>query len=227
MTKHVAIVHYNTPELTMAAVKSIWKNVPDAKVTVFDNSDKRPFPPMGGVLVVDNTSGQVVDFDKMLDKYPNKIPTACNWGSEKHIASVEYIMDMFPAGFVLADSDILVKADFSSFYDESVAWVGGIEHHPRFWFQAVRCYPFLLWVNVPMLRENGIRFFHEGYVYKMSHMGQPPYYDTGGSLLKDCNEAGLPGREVNLDDYIKHLGGASCYKTNWEEWLKLNRNLYE
>ena len=225
MNKNVAIVHYNTPELTEAAIRSLWKNTPDATVYVFDNSDLRPLPCISGVTVIDNTKGRVVDFGAMLDRYPNKIPTACNWGSEKHIASVDWMFDQLPEGFLLMDSDVLVKKDITPFFDPSVAWMGAVEYHPKFWFQAVRCFPFLLWINVPMLRSRRIRFFQPGYVYKMSHQG-PPYYDTGGSLYKACNEARLPYREVDIWQYIEHLGGASCYPTKWHEWLEKHRDLY-
>ena len=226
MIKQAVIVHYNTPELTEAAIKSLWKNTPDVRVTVFDNSDKRPFPAMDGVTILDNTKGQLVDFDKMLERYPDKIKTACNWGSEKHIASVDYMFDVYPDGFLLLDSDILIKKDVSAFFPRKLAWMGAIEHKPKFWFQAVRCFPMILWLNVPMLKKYGIRFFHEGYVYKMSHSG-PPYYDTGGSLLKDCNDAGLPFREIDMNEYIDHLGGASCYATSWRIWLDERKHLYE
>ena len=201
-------------------------HTPGCEFTVFDNSDRRPFQGMDGVRVLDNTHGQLVNFDEMLDKYPNKIPTACNWGSEKHIASVDYMWDLFPDGFVLADSDILVKRDISDFFDKEMAWVGGIEWTPRFWFQSIRLFPFLLWINTPMCNERGIRFFHEGMVYKMSHNGHP-YYDTAGSFLHDCNNAGLPGKEINIDDYILHFGAASCGKQGWEQWLVDNKSLYE
>lgn len=225
MKKNVAIVHYNTPEITEAGIRSLRKHTKDVSVTVFDNSDRRPFQVMEGVTVIDNTKGGLVDFDAMLDRYPRKIPTACNWGSEKHIASVDYLFDVFPEGFVLMDSDVLIKKDISDFFDEDVAWVGSVEYKPKFWFQAVRCYPFLLWINVPMCVEEGIRFFHEGYVYKMSHNGAP-YYDTGGSLYKDCKDEGLPYREVDIFQYIEHLGGASCYPTQWQEWLEKHKELY-
>jgi hypothetical protein len=225
MIKNVAIVHYNTPELTGAGIRSLWKQTPDAVVTVFDNSDKRPFLPMDGVTILDNTTSYLIDFQVMLDCHPNKIPTACNWGSEKHIASVEYLFDVFPEGFVLMDSDVLVKRDISPFFDPSVAWMGGIEREPKFWFQAVRCLPFLLWINVPMCKRRGIRFYHEGYVYKMSHRWAP-FYDTGGSFYKDCNDANLPFREVDITGYIEHLGGASCYPTKWQEWLEQHKSLY-
>ena len=225
MQKNVAIVHYNTPELTTAAVLSLWKHTPDAAVTVFDNSDRRPFPPMEGVRLIDNTCGKVVDFQSLIDRYPDKIKTACNFGSEKHIASVDYMFDLFPEGFVLADSDVLFKRDISELFDASVAWYGSIEYEPRFWFQARRCLPFLLWINVPMCKAHGVRFFHDGYVYKLSHKGAP-YYDTGGSFYKECIEARLPYIETNIFRFIEHLGGASCHPTKWKEWLEQHKDLY-
>ena len=38
-----AIVHYNTPKLTRAALLSLWKHTPGCRAVVFDNSDRRPF----------------------------------------------------------------------------------------------------------------------------------------------------------------------------------------
>ena len=71
--RKVAIVHYNTPELTEAAIRSLWKHGGrDYEITVFDNSDKRPFlKQMDGVKVIDNTHGQVINFDEELKKYPS------------------------------------------------------------------------------------------------------------------------------------------------------------
>ena len=87
MRRDIAIVHYNTPELTRAAILSVRKHTPGCTFTVFDNSDKRPFEPMDGVRVIDNTGGQVIDFDAMLARYPDKRDTANEHGSAKHIAS--------------------------------------------------------------------------------------------------------------------------------------------
>ena len=72
MTKReVAIVHFNTPELTEACIMSVRKHGGmDYHITVFDNSDQRPFTAnMEGVTVIDNTKGQVIDFNKELAKY--------------------------------------------------------------------------------------------------------------------------------------------------------------
>ena len=43
MKKSIAIIHYNTPELTEACILSIRKVGCDWPVTVLDNSDARPF----------------------------------------------------------------------------------------------------------------------------------------------------------------------------------------
>ena len=68
MKKTVAIIHYNTPDLTEAAILSLRKQCKeDYAVVVFDNSDKRPFTKkMKSVRRIDNTKGQLVDFDVSL-----------------------------------------------------------------------------------------------------------------------------------------------------------------
>ena len=90
MKKQVAIIHYNTPELTEAAILSLRKQTGMRyDVTVFDNSDKRPFKAkMQGVKVIDNTKGKYIDFGAELAKYPNKcweLAWRSNYGSAKHI----------------------------------------------------------------------------------------------------------------------------------------------
>jgi hypothetical protein len=224
----VAIVHYNTPELTAACIKSVRRNTPGCRFTVFDNSDKRPFVPMEGVEVIDNTRGQIINFKAMICRYPDRVETCNGHASSKHIASVDKLFDYLPDGFVLLDSDVLIYRDIAGFFDRSKAWVGHIEQRPQLWFQAPRLYPFLLWINVPMLRVCGIRFWHEGYSYKLSHQGAPPFYDTGASLLRDCRLAGLPTREENIFDYLIHYGGASYSKTPDDVflWLRNHRHLY-
>ena len=72
--RQVAIVHYNTPELTEAAILSLRKHGgKDYQVLVFDNSDARPFTKkMDGVTVIDNTQGQVIDLDAEVRKFPDR-----------------------------------------------------------------------------------------------------------------------------------------------------------
>ena len=69
MRKTVAIVHFNTPELTEAAILSIRKHGgKDYRIVVFDNSDKRPFPKRENVEIIDNTQGKIINFDLELAK---------------------------------------------------------------------------------------------------------------------------------------------------------------
>ena len=226
MTRNIAIVHYNTPELTTALVRSIRKHTDGCRVVIFDNSTFRPFPATPGVEVVDNTQGQLIDFAAMLERYPDKRQTCNNHASSKHIASVDWLFDYLPDGFLLMDSDILIRCDISALFDERYAWIGAVERSPEYWFQTQRLYPFLLWINVPMCSEHGIRFWAEGRSYKLSHTGIP-YHDTGASFWEDCKAAGLPGREIDINRYMIHYRGGSYTTESPDKWLMENKELYE
>ena len=226
MIHNIAIVHYNTPALTSALVRSIRKHVPRRRIIVFDNSDRLRFPPQRDVLWIDNTRGQKIDFGEMIQRYPDRIPTLSTWGSEKHIASVDWLFDYLPEGFLLLDSDVLLKKDITPLFDSSVAWVGMPEQQP-WWFMPKRLAPYCLYINVPMCREKGIRFWHEGKAFKLSHSGEAPYYDTGASFYEDCENAQLPGREIDINEYVEHLGAGSWKDQQAWEWLDKHKNLYE
>ena len=110
--RQVVVINYNTPELTEAAILSLRKHGGlHYDVTVFDNSDARPFKiSMPGVKVIDNTSGKVIDFDKILETFPNRnrligCSTGNEFGSVKHILTVNKLWELFPDGFVLMESD--------------------------------------------------------------------------------------------------------------------------
>ena len=96
MKKEVLIIHYNTPELTEATVRSIRKQCgSDWHVTIFDNSDRMPFwKPMENVSVIDNTKGQIIDFGEWLKLFPARGESEdSNWGSAKHCKSVDICFD--------------------------------------------------------------------------------------------------------------------------------------
>ena len=138
MKKTVAIVHYNTPELTKACILSVRRHGgQDYRIVVFDNSDKRPFPKMKGVEVFDNTKGQIFNFDQELAKYPNKdmaVGGVNNWGSDKHMMSVQALWDLLPEGFMLIDSDVLIKESFDWMFMPHQCCCGYVSKqtfHPR------------------------------------------------------------------------------------------------
>lgn len=223
----VAIVHYNTPELTTALVKSLNLHSPGCRIVLFDNSDLRRFPKYDCVEIINNTNGQVIDFNAWLLAHPEKKKTACNWGSEKHILSVQWLWDYLRKPFLLLDSDVLIRKDISELCDSSVAWCGEIERKPQYWFQAQRLLPFCLWINVPLCEAADVHFSREGFIYKASHRGAP-YYDTGGNFYRECFAANVPGREVCISDWVVHFGGASCKNRQGEvlKFLETYKNLY-
>ena len=128
MHKTVAIVHFNTPELTEACILSVRRHGgKDYRIVVFDNSDKRPFPKMQGVEVFDNTKGQIYNFEQELAKYPNKdtaVGEINGYGSDKHMMSVQALWDLLPEGFVLIDSDVLIKESFDWMFMENQCCCG-------------------------------------------------------------------------------------------------------
>ena len=119
----VAMIHFNTPEITEAAVQSIRKHGGERyEIVIFDNSadstttlgtnHARPFTAkLPGVTVIDNTKGQIIDFDKELEKYPDREPhwaMLSNFGSFKHIITVQKLWEILPQGFVLLEGDAIL-----------------------------------------------------------------------------------------------------------------------
>lgn len=228
MEKNVLIVHFNTPELTRAAILSIKKHTSDAVVTVFDNSDKMPFPPMDGVRIIDNTGGQLIDFDKFLGRFSSKRRTHNNWGSAKHSYTIDYLFDLFPGGFVLMDSDVLIKKDISDFFDTRCAFVGQIrQRNNRKTQRVARLLPFLCWINVPMCVRHGIRYFDCSRSWKLRNGPPETWYDTGASFLEDCVKKRLPVRNVRIDEYMVHFGAGSWRGEDSGLFLENYKEYYE
>lgn len=226
--RDIAIVHFNTPELTRATIASIRKNNPECNITIFDNSDRLPFGEMDGVQVLDNTHGELIDLDGLLDQYPNKVPSVNNWGSARHIWSIDWLWDIFPNDFLLMDSDVLVKRSLSPFFKRfpaTIAWAGEIHWLPTNQ-TTTRLLPYCLWMNVRECKAHGIRFFAEDRADKL--VPGPPWHDTGASFWEDCEAAGLKGHQLPLNDYIEHLAMGSFKKTPeaTREWLQKHKNLW-
>lgn len=224
------IVHFNTPEITTATVKSIWKHAPGCRVFIFDNSTERPFPAMDGVLIIDNTRGQLIDFEAFLAEYPDKQPSGNEWGSAKHSKTIDFLWDLFPNGFVLLDSDILLKRDFSDIVDPGSAFVGEVYQDLSNLFHMIpRVRPFLCWLNVPMCRKAGIRYFDGDRNWRLKSGGIETLYDTGASFYEDCLNKRLPRRQIDLSDYIEHFGAGSWgnQQAAAKVWLTIHKDLYE
>ena len=254
MRQTIAIIHFNTPELTEACIMSIRKQGCYWPVVVFDNSRSVVFPPgdgmkertiearpftkkMDGVTVIDNTQGQVIDFDKELAKFPDKhIPHGGvnNWGSDLHMMTVEKLWELLPDGFILVESDVLVKTDIRSLWREEYSFCAYVQKHQEGnRFRRGRILPMLCYFNVPKFREEGVHYFDPDRSW-MLHQGEENplnWYDTGASLLEDvlAHRPRLKGLHVDIRTMIEHLGGGSYYENEdqrREKWLKRHEQLW-
>ena len=242
--KTICIVHYNTPELTEAAILSVRKQCAENyQIVVFDNSDKRPFTKkMKGVKVINNRKQQVVNFDEELAKYPNKcwdLAHQSNYGSMKHMMSVQKLWELVPDGFILMESDLLLVDDIGFLWDEHFAATGKVQwlhsRNPRE-ISADRLLPFLCYLNVPLLKANGARYYDPDRCWCL-HSTDPRdpqnRYDTGASLLEDIinTKPQLNARVYSdLHNHYAHYNGGSWRQNNEESqraWVAQHRNLWE
>ena len=223
----IAIVHYQTPELTGALLRSIRKTTPGARITVFENSvdPRRLLPPSEDVTVIDNTRGQVIDFDAFLAQYPRRSREHAQDASVRHMMSVDALWDVLPDGFVLLDSDVLLRRDLSELADPSVAWCGHLQYGMTFGAGRFRprALPFVCWLNVPMCREHGIRYFDPARTWKLE---PGMFYDTGASFYLDVRKADLPERQIRWEDYAVHFKGGSWDGRDPAQFLRENQALY-
>lgn len=237
--KQIAIVHYNTPELTEAAILSVRKHTTVPYVFyILDNSDARPFKKkMKGVKVFDNTKGKIIDFETELAKYPDRnIPLgkASNDGSFKHIISVQKLFELVPEGFILMESDVLIRKNFDFLWNEKYAACGKVEWYRGRRQEHDRLLPWLCYLNVPLLVKHGARYFDPDRcwnLYPDINDAKHNYWDTGSTVLADIikTKPALWARFYKeLDQYFVHYHGGSWRKDveSQKVWLEQYRELW-
>ena len=229
---NVCIVNYNTSDLTTAAILSLNRCTPGCHVIVFDNSDKEPFT-MGevrqlcNVEIIDNTQGQIIDFKQWLDGFPDKQPgTGNDWGSAKHCYTVQWLCNKRRNPFLLMDSDVLVKRDISALWDDRYVYVGKRKMHKSRFGDVERVLPFLCYVNVPVMKRLGITYYNDDKMFCLTRKQPGIAYDTGCWFLENCRSCKTAAMDVDIDDYILHLGHASWRDMKAAEWLDINRGLW-
>ena len=209
--------------------------LPDGKVI-----QARPFTAkMDGVEVIDNTRGQVIDFDKFLAEYPDRNPSvgiykSSVWGSAKHIVTVQKLWELLPEGFVLMESDILLKKPIDEFFREEYSFVGFVQRHQRGNpFDVPRIMPMLCWMNVPMLTREGARYFDPDRCWglKADRNDRGNWMDTGACLLDEVlkKRPRLKGLHVDIRLFLEHYGGGSWKQDNLNAqmaWINNNRDLW-
>lgn len=239
MKKSVAIVHYNTPELAEAAILSLRKHcVEQYQVYVFDNSDTKPFTKkMKGVKVFDNTKGKYVDFEAELAKYPNmekKMGELSNQGSVKHMLSVQKLWELVPDGFILLESDVLISKNIDFLWDENFAACGKVQYLQRVGRKEKdRLAPFLCYLNVPLLKANGARYYDPLRCWNLHQGRNNPanYWDTGACVLDDIRRTKpqLVCRcYPDLDKCYFHFHGGSWRndEATKQKWLNEHKGLW-
>ena len=251
----IAIINLNTPELVECCILSIRKQGCEWPIVVFDNSQDLTLPAgdglpvrtieahpfkkrMKGVKVIDNTKGHQVDFDKALQAFPDRHKPHGEvnlWGSDRHMMTVQKLWELLPDGFILVESDILLKENPQALWREEYSFCGYVQKQQRGnRFGRGRILPMLCYFNVPKFRAEGVNYFDPDRSW-MLHKGEnnpQNWYDTGASLLEDVlsHRPRLKGLHVDIRPMVVHLGGAS-YGNNatlkrQAEWLKENEELW-
>lgn len=235
MKKNIVIIHYNTPLLTECLVRSINLFVKDAIIYIFDNSDERPFTAhFDNVLVLDNTKGEIINFNRWLDKYPHRHRShgrVNNWGSAKHCYSVQKCMELIRENFILLDSDVLLKKDISDLYEEDIIYSGEVIVQPN--SSIKRVLPFITYINTEMCYKNCVNYFDENYMhglYFMKNNQDADKYDTGAGFY--LNASKFKHKELKYSDYVVHYGHGSWNKASEKtkitagDWLGINRRFW-
>ncbi len=199
------IVHYNTPELTTCLCSSVNKFHDDAEIIIFENSNKKPFPNdlFDNVTILDNSKGQLVDFEKVKTenkKYltPQEIKIhdagikngVSDWGSIKHSASIQWLLDNLNEEFILLDSDVLLKKSLKDLYVNEI--VGDVEQ--RRFVPYVCHFPKNLKIKfLDITRFNACKM----------------EFDTGGTFIQDIIKNNIPMTNIKWSDYVIHFGNGS------------------
>lgn len=223
---NVLIVNYNTQKLTEACIKSINKHTQSVNIYVFDNSDEGKFiNTFSNVTVIDNTDGQIINFNEWLKGFPERekspIGNGNGYVSSKHCVSIQKAIDIINDNVILMDSDVLIKRDISELWDEDCIYVGNYEHNR--WHDK-RLMPFICFINVKMCKEYGIKYFDEKRIVGLTVDGEK--YDTGCSFYVDSKSH--KHKEVNIYDYIVHFAQGSWNRKNLnvDKWIEKNKSLW-
>lgn len=229
----ICIVHYNTPLLTECLIKSINKFTPNSEIFIFDNSDKEPFTyRQENIVYFDNTKGQYINFNEYLNQFPsskNSRAKKGGWASLKHCYSIQKCIDLINDNFILLDSDVLLTRDITPLANDDYIYVG--QFMPSNSKYTCRVYPFVLFLNVKMMKQHGVSFYDEKRMFGMNINSITEKYDTGASFYEDTKK--YPKLNINFSIYIKHYAAGSYYyiypnkALTPEQWLKQNKKYWE
>ena len=225
---NILIVHYNTPYLTECLVKSINKFVGTAcTIYIFDNSDEKPFTyKQDNIVVFDNTKWEILNFKEMVKSYTDKEYKKTNFITAKHCYTIEKCVQLIPDGFVLLDSDVLLKKDIKTLFNDKYVCIADIDkQHGR----KPRFAPFICYINSKYLIENNLHYFNPKKTIGLSNDKQ--LYDTGAVLYEEVIDRKLLYKKICMYEYVEHYGSASWtpkwgHKMSVDRWLRVNQKYY-
>jgi hypothetical protein len=87
--------------------------------------------------------------------------------------------------------------------------------------------PFLCYLNIPAMKRAGISYYNEEKMFCLNQRRPDMAYDTGCWFLEDCVQHRAPHQDLNLDDYILHLGHGSWRDGGAKDFLKQNARLWK
>lgn len=222
-------VNYNTPELLEALVESIRKNSPSiSRIVVFDNSDKSPFyatTEKDGlkIEVIDNSNDKVVDYGSV-KAFNGESIRGGSYGSAMHSMAIQYLIENVGPGFILLDSDVLVKKDLSPIFDDRCVFKGSIGISSKR-FSKLRVEPYCSYLNSSMIRKLGIRYHSNKHIIGLTKRCR---YDTGAFFYEQCMATSLRWEKIDPQEYVVHLKGATWMsrEDRISYFLQANKCLY-
>ena len=196
--------------------------------------------PPTNVIRLDNTKGQIIDFDKELEKFPDRCPEigcakGCEFGSEKHMMTVQKLWELLPNGFILMESDIMIKKSIAHMVNRDYSFVGYCQKsQPYNPFNIGRVLPMLCWMNVPLLTKHGARYYDPTRTYGLLPGGRQNrnnWYDTGAVMLEDIlsHRPHLKGLHEDIRPLVEHYGAASWKNNDLDAqmaWIEQHKNLF-
>jgi hypothetical protein len=220
------IVNYNTSDLTNSCIKSLIHSNTPCNIWVFDNSDEEKLQLCNkSVRLIDNTQGQIINFEELIYKYRSRNKSIKAFGSAKHSKTIDTLFDVFPNGFIHLDSDTIVKQNLTYLWDPDFIVCGKYvppkEDPEAPWRIYPRIAPWVMYVNVPMCKEHNIRFFDP---YRNAKLTNTPIMDTGASFYQDIKKQKLPIKLIDDKLFVKHLLGGSHSRTEEDKIKFINKN---
>ena len=200
----IATCNYNTSQLTNNLIQSVFENFScmPFKFIVLDNSDKEKFTTTFNVKTIDNTKGQYIDFNRIIDSLPTKVNSINNYASLKHAASIQFLLNIcITSKMLLFDSDTVLLHDID-FIDPNIISAFDLEGISR---HLIRSVPYVQYFNVAMLSKHNIKYFDMSRMhYGASLNTQSQIYDTGASFLEDCKAQNMNVKLIDHKKYIWH-----------------------